>query len=232
MFYECYSVLSESIKTDKTTPEIKYDSTFFDYLGSKPECLKDFMHGVSSYFKKISPELIPHINLQNSHKIISMGGHTGDLLCEIAKHNPNIQGVIFEPTLFRQTIDTKIQECNLSDRIKVQAGNYIDNVPQGFDTIICECVSKEHSDEEFDKILRNVRSSMNPDSKIYFIDLVMDRSHEEYEMARYMDILLLSLLNGKVRTREEMVPFFERNGLRVKNVTPMKLGALIEAEVV
>jgi len=42
MFYEGYSVLSECLKTGKTAPEIKFNSTFLDFLSSKHEYLKDF----------------------------------------------------------------------------------------------------------------------------------------------------------------------------------------------
>jgi hypothetical protein len=80
MFYECLSVVSECLKTGKTAPEIKFNSTFFDFLGSKPEYLKDFTCGLASHSKWIFDELIPKIDLSNSRKVLSIGGHTGQCI--------------------------------------------------------------------------------------------------------------------------------------------------------
>jgi len=134
--------------------------------------------------------------------------------------------------LFRQGIEKKIQELNVSDRVKVQAGNYIDNIPQGFDTILCEFVAKEFTDENFEKVLRNIRSSTEPGSKVFFVDMAMDKSHQFYKHERYVDVMLWNMLDGRVRTREELEGFFERNGFRVKNMTEVKTDVMFETEVV
>jgi len=142
MFFEGYSALSESLKTNKIGSEIKFNSTFLDFLSTKPKYLRDFSNGLASHSQWVSDELIPKIHLGDSSIVLSIGGHTGALLCELAQHHHHIQGVIFDAALFLQPIENRIQEDNLAGRIKVQAGNYIDHIPQGFDTIICESIAK------------------------------------------------------------------------------------------
>jgi len=73
---------------------------------------------------------------------------------------------------------------------------------------------------------------MDPGSKVYFIDMVIDKNHEFYKYERYIDIEKWSMLNGKVRPREELEGFFERNGLRVRNMTEVKTDFVIETELV
>jgi len=142
MFFEGCSAISESLKTNKIGAEIKFNSSFFDLLSSKPEYLRDFSNGLASHSQWISDELLPKIHLEESSIVLSIGGHTGSLLCELSKHHHHIQSVVFDAPLFIKSIESRIQEYYLAGRIKVQAGNYLDHIPQGFDTIICESIAK------------------------------------------------------------------------------------------
>jgi len=80
--------------------------------------------------------------------------------------------------------------------------------------------------------MRNIKSVLHQGNKIYLIDTVMDRSHKDYRDERFWDILFWNLKDGKARTREELESIFERNGLRIVNMTPAKMDWVIEAVVV
>lgn len=84
------------------------------------------------------------------------------------------------------------------------SGNYIDKVPEGFDVAIMKCVSGEYNDEQFERILRNLRAAMAQGSKVYLVDLILDRSHKDYLVERHFDINWWGLTGGKVRSREEI----------------------------
>jgi len=73
---------------------------------------------------------------------------------------------------------------------------------------------------------------LDPGSKVYFIDMVLDRNHKFYKFERYMDVKLWTMIDGRIRPREELEGFFERNGLRVKSMTEVKTDFVIETEVV
>jgi len=73
---------------------------------------------------------------------------------------------------------------------------------------------------------------MHPGSKVYFIDMTIDKNHEEYKYERYMDLMLWNMMDGKIRTREELEGFITRNGFRVKHSMEVKTDTVIETEVI
>jgi len=77
--------------------------------------------------------------------------------------------------------EKKLQEHKLKSRIKVLTGNFIDNIPEGFDTIVMKCISGEFNDVTLDAILRNSRRALQKGNKLFFVDLIMDKSHEQYD---------------------------------------------------
>jgi len=99
--------------------------------------------GAGALAKWLSDEIIPAIDLTNAHKVLQVGGASPALISELAKHYKNFNGAIYTKTLFRQAAEKCINECQLGDRIKVLTGNFVDNVPEGFDTIVMTCVASE-----------------------------------------------------------------------------------------
>jgi len=95
-----------------------------------------------------------------------------------------------------------------------------------------KCIASELDDESFDRVLRNIRNVLTQGNKLYLIDLVMDRSHHYYRTERYRDIMFWNLVDGKVRTREELETILERNGFRINKLTPAKTDFVIEVVVV
>jgi len=229
--FELFSVFPEVIKSDRTAPEIRFGSTISDYLGQNPEILCEFVEGVSSHIKWMADEIVPAIDLSHANKVLEIGGFGAELIVQPAKRYKNFQGTVYDKTLYRQCIEKKINECQLSDRIKVASGNYCDNIPEGFDTIVMKCIASQLDDECLDKVLRNARNVLSPGNKFYLIEMILDRSHSHYEAERYFDIHWLSLTDGKIRTREEMETILERNGFRINNLTCVKKDVVIEAVV-
>ncbi|CAG9319918.1 unnamed protein product [Blepharisma stoltei] len=230
--YDFLSVVSQCLMSDQTAPEVYYNATFTDFLSQKPQYLKQFVSGISSKVLQVSEEVGQAIDLRNARKVLEIGAHGGALIISLAETYRNFQGTIYDQTLYRQITEKKIHEKKLTNRIKVTAGNYIDYVPEGYDAIVMKCISGEYNDHSLDSILRNCRRALEKGNKLYFVDLMMDRAHQQYKFERYLDIWWWAITDGKVRSREELAPFFEKNGLRVINIRPAKTDWVVEAVAV
>lgn len=186
--FDFLSVVPQCLMTDQTAPEVYYNSPLPDFLGQKPHYLKEFVNGITSKVLQTADEVSQAIDLRNVKKVLEIGSHGGALLISLAQVYKNFQGTIFDQTLYRNITEKKLQERKLQKRIKVMAGNYVDNVPEGFDVIVMKCISGEYNDLSLDAILRNCRRALERGKKLYFVDLVMDRNHSQYKFERYLDI--------------------------------------------
>lgn len=231
--YEFYSVFSEILKSDKSAPQIKFNQSFNDFVSQNAELLEEYVETYSMFIKKYSKDIVPSIDLSQSRKVIEVGGRDGSFLAELAGVYRDFTGAIYEQTTFRKFAEKTIQEYNLGDRIKVASGNFIDTVPEGFDTVILKIAISEYSDQQLETIFRNCRKSVEIDTKLFLIDHLIDRTdRNSYKFLTHLDIFNLVVSDGKIRTKEELEPVIERGGFRVANYNRLDRLWLIEARAV
>jgi len=139
--FDLLSALPDCLKLDKTAPEVRYDATFYDFVGQKPDFMQDFLCGSIAFTKWVSDEILPAIDLSNANKVLQVGGDGPELIIQLAKRYKNFNGSVYDLTLYRQANEKCIHECQLSDRIKVMSGNYVDSLPEGFDTVVMKFMS-------------------------------------------------------------------------------------------
>lgn len=227
-FYDLLSVNKISLYDHKSSSEIKYQQTMNDYLGHRCEIAKEMSDAYWGDIRLNSSEILPKINLDNAHKILDVGGHCGGLLIELAKKYTKIEGTVYDQTLYRQFILKNIKDNNLSDRIKVAVGNYLDSIPQGFDTILLKCVTSDNNDVNLVKLLRNIKNVMSSDDKFYVIDMLFDKN---IKFTRYVNVFQTTLFDGKLRNRDELLSFIESNGFRVLNISQTKVYTIFEMTI-
>jgi len=111
----------------------------------------------------------------------------------------------------------------------VVSGNYLEEIPEGFDVLIMSGMSNQCTDERFDRVLSLAKDSMHYKSKIYINEFVMDTSLESYNETRYWDVVSMITQDGKNRTREELEVLLTRNGLMIHSIHQVKNLLVIEA---
>jgi len=228
--YEFYSVFQDVLKSDRTAPEIKNNQTFQEFLGQKPELLTEYVDTYRMFVKMVAKDIIPLIDLTNSRKVIEVGGRDGTFLAELTKVYSDFTGAFFDQTLYRNFVERTVTEYNIRDRIKILSGNFVDSVPEGFDTVILKAPISEYNDENLEKILRNCRKAVMPGNKLWMTDHLIDRHDAEaLKFVSQLDILDLVFSNGKLRSKQELEPIFERSGFRIENYTLVRKLWVIEA---
>lgn len=229
--YDLLSVFPESLKTNSSLPQIKHNKTYLEYLVDNPLNMEKYVEGAANHVKLTAPGITRAINLSNVNKVLDVGGYDATLLIELAKEYPQISGAVYNETHFRPIANKKIEESNMTNRIKALAGNYIDAVPNGYEVIILENVLRTFSDNLVLSILKNCAKALISGSKFYCIDYILDKAHENYQFERILDIKVMGLNNGKVRNKEEIEDLFERAGLTVASYSPAYKQWVIEADV-
>jgi len=179
----------------------------------------------------MSDAILPIIKLGSDDRVLEIGGHGMGLLLELAKRNRNINGVIYDFDCLHELLEKDVRELHplIHSRVKVVSGDYTEEIPEGFDTIIMKDMSAESSDERLNKILSLVKGALHPKSKIHMLDMCVDRNQSEYKEEIFWDNVVGLLNGGKLRSREEIEGFLERNGFKVTNVHIVKHYMIIDA---
>lgn len=176
------------LQSDGNLLDIKFGVNFNDYLGQKSDYFKEFIEVIDLFNGFTSDKFKDAINLSNAHKVLEISGRTGDLLINLAQAYPHIEGMVYDQTLYRQHIHHNIHTNGLLDRLKVSTGNFIDSVPEGYDTVIMNCVAQQFNDVDYDHILRNIRNVLQSGNKLYIIDLVLDHNSENIRYYLTIDL--------------------------------------------
>ncbi|CAG9331900.1 unnamed protein product [Blepharisma stoltei] len=231
--YEFYSVFPEVLKSEKTAPELKFNQTFNDFISQRPELLEEYIATYKMFIKIVANDIAPHIDLRNSRKVIEVGGRDGTLLNELAKVYRDFTGTIYEQTVFRNFVEKNISDYGHGERIKVASGNFVDAVPEGFDTVILKCAISEYNNQQLENILKNCRRAIEHGNKLFLTDHILDRHDQStYKLVSQLDIYDLIVSEGRIRTRQELEQIFDRSGFRITNYQPVKRLFVVEATAV
>mmetsp|Transcript_16004 Transcript_16004/g.15924 ORF Transcript_16004/g.15924 Transcript_16004/m.15924 type:complete len:99 (+) Transcript_16004:706-1002(+) len=78
------------------------------------------------------------------------------------------------------------------------------------------------NDENSKKILQNCRRALEVGKQLKIIDAVIDRSSDNYFIARMADIHMMAVLNGKERSKEQLEALLNETGFRLDSVVQIQ----------
>jgi hypothetical protein len=128
-----------------------------------------------------------------------------------------LRGIVFDLP------ETVRDEASLGDRCTFVAGNFFESVPPG-DVYVLSTVLHDWSDEQAARILRTVRAAAADDARLLVVEAVVPDGNEPHA-AKWLDLLVLSLLGGRSRNEAQWRALLEETGFE-----PVRIAdGLIEA---
>jgi hypothetical protein len=166
------------------------------------------------------------ISLQKESQILAEAH--GNFLLGILSKVPDVEGILFDlPGTIARLDPMRFSEFNT--RFLMQAGDFFREVPIGCDLYILMHVIHNWSDSECISIFENCRKAMNRGGRILIIESVVKESNEG-DFAKFLDLIMLTVLSGRERTLEEYESLLTSAGFQLSQVIRTKgLQTLIEA---
>ena len=106
----------------------------------------------------------------------------------------------------------------MSDRCRIEGGDFFSSVPAGADAYILRHILHDWDDPEAIVILRTCPEAMDPAGKILVVDMVIPPA-DKPSCGKWLDLMML-LIAGRERTKEEYSRLFSAAGLRMNRVIP------------
>ena len=142
---------------------------------------------------------------------------------------PDMQGVLFDlPEVVAGVPEERLKAGG--DRLRVEAGSFFEQVPQGCDAYMMKHIIHDWSDEHCRMILRLVREQLPAEGRVLVCEQVMPDGPGP-SPTKMLDIeMLVMTVGGRERTPQEFAALFASAGLKLGRVvtTPTPI-CVIEA---
>ena len=226
--YRAGGELLHSVMTGEPAVNHVFGESLFDYFGSHASDGAEFHSGMGQYSVIESANFVRECRLPETGTVVDVGGGQGSLLLMILQRHRGLHGVLFD--LPPVIANHRMGELEDASRWQVVGGSFFDSVPAG-DVYVIQYVLHNWDDESCLEILRNCRRGMAPGGRVIIHDMIVPSGNEP-DQSKVLDIVMLSIVTGRERTRQEFEHLLHAAGLRIVHITPATLGALsiIEAE--
>jgi hypothetical protein len=213
--------LMYSIRTGRPGFEEAFGMPFFDWLASHPRSKEAslFSEVMVSYHGSEPPAVASAYDFSHFGTIVDVGGATGNLLTTILGRYPGPRGILFDMPHVVRDAPALINARGLADRISVEAGSFLVNVPGGGDAYMLSHIIHDWSESQSIAILTNCRRAMRSDGRLLLIETVLPSGNVPFRGAR-ADIGLMVLNGGQERTAKEYSELLDKTGFRLTRVVP------------
>lgn len=217
--------LDHSIKTGESAFEKTHEGkTFWQALGDNPSHGQRFFNGMGNYSQPENEIFASMLDCAQFTTIVDVGGGQGGLIKALLARNPKLAGTLFD-------LDHVIKQVEPTARLQIQSGDFFKSVPAKKDAYVLKRVLLDWDNSKVVEILRTIRTAMRSDSKLFIIDGIIS-GHNQRDMAKDFDILMLGLFAGKHRTENDFKQITESAGLSISSIKPSSFGvSIIETQI-
>ena len=142
-------------------------------------------------------------------RIVDIGGGAGHLLKAILQSYPGVTGVLFD----RPDVVEASRQAETVERMEYVGGDFFAEVPGG-DVVHMMDILHDWSDAECIRILKSVRRSAAPGSKLIVLETEVSND-DRPEWGKVLDIIMMTLFDGKQRSHDEYAALFQAAGFRL-----------------
>jgi hypothetical protein len=228
-FWNCLDVLPERITTGRTGPEIAYGTPFFDHLRNHSHEADRFnrmmiaTHGNESFVAACA------YDFSWAHHVVDVGGGIGTLLLAVLGEHPHLTGTLFDLPEVAAHAQAHLADREMLDRCDVASGSFLESVPPGADVYLLCRILHDWDDDTSARILRTCAEAMSPNSRLLIVEKVLPEGDEPH-LGKMLDLVMLTLTNGRERTAEEYRQLLTSAGMRPQRLLPTgSASSIIEA---
>lgn len=216
---EYWSTLAGAVRTGKATIPVLHGKGFFDYLSDEPHLAKLFNDAMTSISGLAEQFIVAAYDFNRCGTIADVGGGHGRLLAAILSAAPAARGVLYDLPEVVADAPAQLRKLGVAERVRVEAGSFLDSVPAGADTYVLKHIIHDWPDDEAVTILRNLRAACGETATVLLVETVIP-DHDRDFIGKWADLEMLLGVNGRERTAAEYRALLEGSGFRMTRVVP------------
>jgi hypothetical protein len=187
----------------------RFDTDFWEWLAAHPD-ERDAFDTAMAGGKERQIERLAALDWQPDETVVDVGGGNGELLRGLIQHHPELRGIVFDLP------ETVRDEPAFGEQIEFVAGSFFDTVPAG-DAYVLSAILHDWNDERAAAILRTIRTSAPTGARLLLIESVVTPGNEP-QGSKWLDLLMLVLLDGRERAADEWRALLADAGFDVETI--------------
>ena len=207
-----------SIMTGEAAFERLHGAPFYQYMAGHPQAGAHFNRWMTRSSELDNAAVVASYDFTPFRTVVDVGGGQGATLAAILRANPSLRGVLLDlPSVVEHA--APLRDPALAGRCEVVGGDMLEAVPPGADAYVIKMVFTGEHDERAVAVLGNCAEAMAAGGRILVVDIVMPDGDAPHP-ARAMDLLMLTLFRGRIRTEAEFRALFAAAGVTFTRVIP------------
>jgi O-methyltransferase len=187
----------------------RLESDFWEWLAQHP-AERDAFDTAMAGGKDRPAERLAGLDWRDGEVIVDIGGGKGALLLALLRRRPELRGIVFDLP------ETVRDESTFGDRLAFVAGSFFDAVPAG-DAYVLSGILHDWNDERAGAILKTIRAAARPRARLLLIESVVAPGNEP-QGSKWLDLLMLVLLDGRERTESDWRALLTRAGFELTDI--------------
>jgi hypothetical protein len=216
--WAAWGEMRQSVMTGDAAFERLHGAPFYQHMTRHPQVGAPFNRWMTRSSELDNAAVVASYDFSPLRTLVDVGGGQGATLAAILRAHPSLKGILFDlPAVVEHA--APLREPGLAGRGEIVGGDMTDAVPAGGDAYLIKMVFTGESDERAAAVLRNCVAAMADGGRVLVVDIVMPAGDEPHP-ARAMDLLMLTLFRGRIRTEAEFRALFAAAGVTLMRVIP------------
>ncbi len=212
-----WSELDAALRTNIPPHEVAWKMSRFDYMRDHPEEAHVYNARMATASGNRQDAIADAYDFSNASLIIDVGGGNGALLRAILARYPQSHGFVFD----RDNVVVAIPaDALVSGRLKIEGGNFFDQVPTGGDFYLLSWILHDWPDGECLQILQNCRRVMPSTARLLIAERVLEHDPSRGDPMDYLSDIQMMVIGGQERTVPEFQKLLTSAGFGPVRVIP------------
>ena len=219
--------LEYCVRTGNSAFRGLFDADYFEWLAGNDH-LRERFHASQAALNRLElPMLMRAFRWRDIGTLVDVGGNDGSFAAALLARHQEMRATVFDLPDTVAEAERTFRDAGVSDRGAVAPGDLLGlgAVPAGADVYTVKRVLVGFSDVDATTALRSIRAAMRPDSRVLVIE-PMCTANDHVGVS--LDVLMLVLGAGRVRTPDEFGALFAAAGLRLSSIADAGLLTVAE----
>jgi ubiquinone/menaquinone biosynthesis C-methylase UbiE len=212
---ESWAHLDQAVKTGDHQ---RQSSSF-----SENEWQESFQLGMQNLANLVAPQMVPHISIGVSTKMLDLGGGPGTWSIHFCRHNPELHSTILDLPSSRKLAEIAINSANMSDRINFAEGDFNQTrLQETYDLVWMSHILHGESLENCQALVAKAATALNPEGLLIIHEFILDdHGSGPIYPALFALNMLLGTKSGAAYTETELSKMMTVAGLEPPQRLPL-----------
>lgn len=183
---------------------------------SNDDARESFLMGMFNMAMTLAPRIVPEIDLSSRRSFLDMGGGPGTYAIQFCLKHSELRAVVFDLPTTRPFAETTIGKFGLSDRIRFQAGSYLEDPVEGrYDVAWLSHILHGEGPEDCQRIIQKAVSALSPGGLILIHEFILNNEMSGPLFPALFSLnMLLGTSSGQAYSEQQLSDMLAKAGVR------------------